>query len=1322
MIHRLRLSHANTTSFLTTLVLLLIAVSPRAVASDLVITGVLDGPLSGGIPKAIEVHALSNIPDLSIYGLGSANNGGGTDGQEFTFPAVGAAAGDFIYVASESPGFNAFFGFDPDFTSGAASINGDDAIELFQNGAVVDVFGDINVDGTGQAWEYLDGWAYRVNGSGPDGTTFLIANWSFSGPNALDGATTNASAATPFPLGSYVGGVGGENAPIVVSTTPGNGSGGVALDASINVNFSEDVNLTADAFTISCTLSGSLTFAVSGGPRAYTVDPDTDFVNSESCTVTVVASEVSDVDSDDPPDNMEADFVFSFDTATPPTPVSVVINEIMQNPSAVSDGNGEWFELFNATSEAIDIDGWTLQDNGSNLAVISNGGPLVISAGGFLVLGNNADTGTNGGVAVDYEYSGYFLANGDDEIILLDGLLTEVDRVEWDGGPNFPDPTGASMSLIDTALDNNAGANWCTAASPYGAGDLGTPGQVNDCGFRPVINEIDYDQPGSDTAEFIEIKNRGTEPGDLSGVTLLLVNGNGGTPYNAIDLPATVLGSGEYFVICKDAATVAICDFEALASVQNGAPDAVALSIEGVIVDTVSYEGDTAAPYTEGSGAGLVDSGSFGQDFKGISRLPDGRDTNRNNLDLAASCVTPGLANTSIANGCTFEGPVLEIYDIQGAGEASPYAGETLGSNNNVVTAVGVDGFAMQTPAGRSDMDSNTSDGIFVFTGFAPGVSVGDLVDVRGQVQEFFGFTEFGFGSTVTPVGFETPPPPVQLNANVPSSDPAAPSCAIEFECYEGMLVEITAGTVTGPNQRFNVDPVAEVFITAAAQRTLREPGIEFPGAPGLPVWDGNPEVFELDPDALGLDNQIIPAGSSFSATGIIAFEFGGYELWPSELNVSPAPLPVPVRAREPGEFSVGTLNMFRLFDDVDDPVDPNGRNDAVVSTAEYQRRLAKFSAHIRTVLDSPDILAVQEVEKLGVLEDLANLIALEDSSVSYTAYLEEGNDLGTIDVGFLVRDNITVNAVSQLGKDEVFVNPITLENNILHDRPPLLLEGHCELDFGTFPIAVMAVHNRSLGGIDGNEGLRVRVKRLLQAESIAAKVQDLQMADANVRLVVTGDFNAFEFTDGYADTVGVIAGDFNPLTSLVCSESVCAGDLVEPNLDNQTLWVPDYDRYSFIFRGNAQVLDHALTSQKLASEISGVEFGRGNADAAVDLINDAGSVLRSSDHDGLVVYIAKDADADGVPNDDDFCPNTTLPENVPTLRLGTNRFADIDGDGLFDTASPNGKGPRKAFDLGDTAGCSCEQIIEAQGLGNGHTKFGCSIGAMENWISLVSP
>lgn len=98
------------------------------------------------------------------------------------------------------------------------------------------------------------------------------------------------------------------------------------------------------------------------------------------------------------------------------------------------------------------------------------------------------------------------------------------------------------------------------------------------------------------------------------------------------------------------------------------------------------------------------------------------------------------------------------------------------------------------------------------------------------------------------------------------------------------------------------------------------------------------------------------------------------------------------------------------------------------------------------------------------------------------------------------------------------------------------------------------------------------------------------------------------------------------------------------------------------------------------------------------------------------------DDDGDGVDDDDDRCPDTVIPESVPTVRLGVNRFvlADRD-DGSFATTSPNGKGPRKVFTVQATAGCSCEQIIAILGLGQGHTKFGCSISAMETWINRLN-
>ncbi|WP_136684091.1 ExeM/NucH family extracellular endonuclease [Falsirhodobacter xinxiangensis] len=169
--------------------------------SNLIITGIIDGPLSGGLPKAIELYVLNDIADLSEYSIGAANNGGGSDGPEFALSGS-AAKGSHIYVSTEAAGFNTYFGFDPDFTSGVLSVNGDDAVELFQGEALVDSFGQPDVDGTGTAWDYLDGWAARKPGSLPT-PSFDAAQWSFSGINATDGQATNASAPNPFPVGEF---------------------------------------------------------------------------------------------------------------------------------------------------------------------------------------------------------------------------------------------------------------------------------------------------------------------------------------------------------------------------------------------------------------------------------------------------------------------------------------------------------------------------------------------------------------------------------------------------------------------------------------------------------------------------------------------------------------------------------------------------------------------------------------------------------------------------------------------------------------------------------------------------------------------------------------------------------------------------------------------------------------------------------------------------------------------------------------------------------------------------------------------------------------
>jgi hypothetical protein len=121
------------------------------------------------------------------------------------------------------------------------------------------------------------------------------------------------------------------------------------------------------------------------------------------------------------------------------------------------------------------------------------------------------------------------------------------------------------------------------------------------------------------------------------------------------------------------------------------------------------------------------------------------------------------------------------------------------------------------------------------------------------------------------------------------------------------------------------------------------------------------------------------------------------------------------------------------------------------------------------------------------------------------------------------------------------------------------------------------------------------------------------------------------------------------------------------------------------------------------------------------------GPGLQTHQFDNVLVEVPSvpepgDNNGDGVPDDADLCPDTVFPESVPTEWLGVNRFALTDDDAIFDTTRPKGEGPRTVFTLADTAGCSCAQIIEALGLGEGDTKFGCSSSAMREWTEMVHP
>ncbi|HYW08994.1 MAG TPA: lamin tail domain-containing protein [Longimicrobium sp.] len=159
----------------------------------------------------------------------------------------------------------------------------------------------------------------------------------------------------------------------------------------------------------------------------------------------------------------------SVGSATTPRP-PVVINEIMADPARLRDDAGEWFEVHNRGSSAVSLRGWTIESRKDSPHTIA--AALSVPAGGYVVL---ARTRTAGAA---YEYGGAVsLANSADHLVLRDAAGELVDSVAWKSVP-----TGASRGVVNPAAEHSSmdGPNWRTSTSPFGAGDLGTPGARND--------------------------------------------------------------------------------------------------------------------------------------------------------------------------------------------------------------------------------------------------------------------------------------------------------------------------------------------------------------------------------------------------------------------------------------------------------------------------------------------------------------------------------------------------------------------------------------------------------------------------------------------------------------------------------------------------------------------------------------------------------------------------------------------------------------------------------------------------------------------------
>ena len=279
-----------------------------AAPTDLFFSEYIEGSSNN---KALEIYNGTGAAiDLAAGGYKIQMYFNGSASPGLTINLVGSVANGDVYVVAQSLADPAILA-QADQTNGAGWFNGDDAAVLVKATDILDVVGQIGFD-PGTEW-----------GSGLTSTqdnTLMRKDTICAGdPNGSDGFDPalewDGYAINTFTgLGVHIANCEGDIAPSVTSTFPANGASNILLDTNLTATFSEPVNVTSASFELTCTTSGIHTFTLSGDSTDFTLDPGVDFSLSEICTLTVFATAVSDQDTDDPPDNMVADFSASFTT------------------------------------------------------------------------------------------------------------------------------------------------------------------------------------------------------------------------------------------------------------------------------------------------------------------------------------------------------------------------------------------------------------------------------------------------------------------------------------------------------------------------------------------------------------------------------------------------------------------------------------------------------------------------------------------------------------------------------------------------------------------------------------------------------------------------------------------------------------------------------------------------------------------------------------------------------------------------------------------------------------------------------------------------
>ncbi|MGQ7846362.1 lamin tail domain-containing protein [Granulosicoccus sp. 3-233] len=881
-----------------------------------------------------------------------------------------------------------------------------------------------------------------------------------------------------------------------------------------------------------------------------------------------------------------------------------------------------------------------------------------------------------------------------------------------------------------------------------------------------VINEVLGNTTGPDT-EFIELYNTGPSEVDLTGWTIELWDSDEGSSFGLSDgnspyslMKGALLPAQAHYLLANSTAEAAfsvVADQPLPANaIENSSYTILLKDAFGNIVDSVFItdggEDDSANDMSTPISPALV----VGPDGNflpaGFSRSPDGS----SDVVVLEFSPVPAASGTPTALGTqpVDDTVVASIMAIQGAGHSSPLEGQNV-ITDGVVTAVDSNGFFLQDAHG--DGDDTTSDALFVFTGSAPTVSMGDAVTVEGTVGEFFpGGTSSGNLSTtqisnaqITVLSQTLLPAPVILGL----AGRVAPDQVIDddaftsfdattdgidyFESVESMRVIVPDPLVVAPTNRFGeIFTVADLGIMASglgARQTLN-----------INASDFNPERIQIDIDSSilpGFATPTVNTGALLSdVSGVVGYSFGNFEIYPTtDFSWTESLLTPEISNLFPDSehVTVATYNVLNL-----DPEDGDGDTDVA------DGRFNALAAQISNALNAPDIVALQEIQDNdGSLDSSdtsaeATLLLLVDEIAAAggpryefqdTVGLEPesvgGQPFGTIRVAYLYNpDRVQLvspaepltelsdhadnpenpffgSRMSLLARFAVNGETITLINNHLSSK------GGSAPIFGTSqPFEARQEDVAVNGSLD---------ERRRQAEAIADKVSQLLEEDNDARVIVLGDMNEFEFV--------------SPVASILGNE-----------LFNSTELLAADERYSFIFQGNSQQLDHVLVSSSIFDSVEVdvvhvnsefaetdarasdhdpviIRFAMGSdadADQVADSIDNCPLIPNGeqNDFDGDLIGDAcdDDADGDGQLNEVDFCPLTHIPELVPTRSLRRNRYALT---GSEEDAYQFTSTSRRNLNLADTAGCSCEQILESTGINSvNQLSFGCTASTLLRW------